>query len=129
MELVISLLEKLCSKRGGADSNEDQLPKSDEIPSEDMEPDASLEDNEVDDSAGVGMRKSGALTSIVEAENSDTVDIPLETAETVEKRIDGDDDIVEGRGRGRRKKVANKLYEKFWRHNDEDNPNDDTLLP
>jgi hypothetical protein len=130
----------------GVDSNEDRLPKSDEILSEDIEPDASLEDNEVDDSdlsiqtlihvmvkndlpAGVGMRKNGALTSIVEAENSDTVDIPLETAESVDKRIDGDDNIVEGRGRGRRKKVANKLYERFWRHNDEDNPNDDTLLP
>jgi hypothetical protein len=110
----------------GLESNESQLPKSNKIISEDIEPDASFEDNNADDSdlsiqtlinvmvkndlpAGVGMRKSGALTSIVEAENPDIVDINLEPVERVEKRINGEDNIVEDRGRGRRKKVANKL--------------------
>jgi hypothetical protein len=146
------------------ESNENRLPKSDEIVSEDIEPDASLEDNDADDSdlsiktlisvmvkndlpAGVGTRKSGALTSIVEAENSDNVDVPLEPIEHVGKRVQGEkgvvesqawgkqkeDGIVDGpspsRGRGRRKKVANKLYEQFWRHDDDDDSNDDTLLP
>jgi hypothetical protein len=132
----------------GLESNESQLPKSNKIISEDIEPDASFEDNDADDSdlsiqtlinvmvkndlpAGVGMRKSGALTSIVEAENPDiqVVDINLEPVERVEKRIDGEDNIVEDRGRGRRKKVANKLYGQFWRHNDNENPNDDMPLP
>jgi len=60
----------------------------------------------------------------------------LETAtvECMKKMIDGENDIVESRvlgkwedgidgpshGRGRGKKVANKLYKQFWRHNDED---------
>jgi hypothetical protein len=126
------------------ESNEKHLPKSNEILSEDIEPDTSLEDNDADNSdlsiqtlinvmvknelpAGVGTRNTGALISIVEAENSDTVDIPLEPVGCVEKIIDGESSIVEGRGR--RKKVANKLYEQFWRHNNEDNADDDTLLP
>jgi hypothetical protein len=143
----------------GQEANKNRLPKSNEILSEDIEPDVSLEDNDADDSdlsirtlinvmvkndlpVGVGTRKSGALTSIVEAENSDIVDIPLEPVEYLERVGEDDsivesrwkgrkkeDGIVEGQGRGRRKKVANKLYEQFWRHNDEDNPNDDTLLP
>jgi hypothetical protein len=128
------------------ESPDNQLPKSNEILSEDIEPDASLEDNDADGSelsiqtlinamvknnlpAGVGTRKSGVLTSIVDAETCDIVDIPLEPVECVEKRIDGEDSIVDGRGRGRRKKVANRLYEQFWRHNDDDSPEDDTLLP
>jgi hypothetical protein len=138
------------------ESNENRLPKSDEILYEDIEPDASLEDNDADDSdlsiktlinvmvkndlpAGVGTRKSGALTSIVEAENSDVVDIPLEPIECVEKKNRGEKSIDESRvqgwiegpssGRGKRKKVANKLYEQFWRHNDDDDADDDSLLP
>ena len=80
------------------ESNKIQLPKSDEILSEDVKPDASLEDNDADDSdlsiqtlinvmvknelpAGVGTQKSGALTSIMEAEYPDIVDIPLEPDE------------------------------------------------
>ena len=140
-------------------SGEDQIPKSNDTLSEDIEPDASLEDNDADDSdlsiqtlidvmvknnlpAGVATRKSGALTSIVEAENSDTVDIPLEPVEcgdmekngVVESQVLGrqkGDGIVEGSGRGRgmRKKVANKLYNQFWRHNDDDGSDDDTVLP
>ena len=30
---------------------------------------------------------------------------------------------------GMRKKVANKLYNQFWRHNDDDGSDDDTVLP
>ena len=130
----------------GLESNENGLPKSDEILSEDIEPDASLEDNDADDSdlsirtlidvmvkndlpAGVGTQKSGALTSIMEAEYSDVVDIPPEPKECVEKR--GEDSDLEGlsHGRGRRKRLANKLYEQFWRHDNDDDPDDDTLLP
>ena len=143
----------------GLELNDNQLPllpKSDEILSEDIEPDTSLEDNDADDSdlsiqtlidvmvkndlpAGVGTRKSGALTSIVDAENSDSVDIPMEPIES-EERIDREDNVVEsrawgkqkeavdGRGRGMRKKVANKLYDQFWRHNDDDSSDDDTVL-
>lgn len=132
----------------GLESNEKPLPKSDEILSEDIEPDASLEDNDADDSDlsiqtlinvmikndlpdGVGTRKGGALTSIVEAENTGLDIVEPVQVECVEKRIDGEDDIVqvEDRGRGRRKKMANKLYAKFWRHNDDDDSDDDTLLP
>ena len=66
----------------------------------------------------------------MEAEYPDVVDIPLEPDECVEKKGE-DSSIIEGpsHGRGRRKKVANKLYQQFWRHDNEDNPNDDTLLP
>ena len=130
-----------------------QLPKSDETLAEDIEPDASLEDNDADDSdlsiqtlinvmvkndlpAGVATRKSGALTSIVEAENLDNdVDIPLEPVKCSENASDREKKAVvesgkqkgdgiqlggvegPGHGRGMRKKVANKLYEQFWRHN------------
>ena len=99
----------------------EHLPKSDETLPEDIEPDAaSLEDNDTDDSdlsiqtlinvmvkndlpIGVGTRKSGALTSIVEAENSD---IPLEPVGGVESQVRGakkedSDGVVEGPGRGR----------------------------
>jgi hypothetical protein len=148
------------------DDNLNQLPKSDETLSEDIEPDASLEDNDADDSdlsiqtlinvmikkdlpAGVGTRKSGALTSIVDAENS--VDIPLEPVECIdgvngvvvesrapgEQKKDGGVVTVElegpgpsrASGRGMRKKLANRLYDQFWRHNDDDGSDDDTVLP
>ena len=32
-------------------------------------------------------------------------------------------------GVGVRKKMANKQYEHFWRHNDDDGSDDDTILP
>jgi hypothetical protein len=102
---------------GGQELDDNQLlPKSDETIPEDVKPDASLEDNDADDSdlsiqtlinvmikndlpAGVGTRKSGALTSIVEAEN---VDIPLEPDERendVESQVrekQKEDGVVEG---------------------------------
>ena len=73
--------------------------------------------------AGVGTRKSGALTSIVEAENSDDFGIPLEP-ENVQVEGPGS-----SHGRGMRKKMANKQYEGFWRHNNDDGSDDDTILP
>ena len=75
----------------------------------------------------------------MEAENSDDIVIPLEPVD----RSDGEDNgVVEsqawrkqkvdgiegGRGRGMRKKVANRLYEQFWRHDDDDGSDDDTVL-
>ena len=124
----------------GLELNENQLPKSNEILSEDIKPDAGLEDNDADDSALsiqtltnvmvkddlpaiVGTQKSGALISIVKAKNSGNFSIPLEP-ENVQ---------VEGpglsHGRGMQKKMANKQYEHFWRHNDDDGSDDNTILP
>ena len=148
---------------GGLELNANQLPKPDETISEDIEPDVSLEDNDADDSdlsiqtlinvmvkndlpAGVGTRKSGALTSIAEAENPDNVDMISSSLEPVgcgEELIVRENSVVESQthrekqevvmvtveGRGMRKKMANKLYEKFWRHNDDDGSDDDTVFP
>lgn len=58
--------------------------------------------------------------SLVDAENSD--DVPLEPENVVQ--VDGP-----GHGRGMRKKVANRQYEHFWRHDDDDGSDNGTILP
>ena len=76
-----------------------------------------------EDDLPVGTQKSGALMSIVEAKNSDDFGIPLEP-ENVQVEGPGP-----SHGRGMQKKMANKQYEHFWRHNDNDGSDNNTILP
>jgi len=116
---------------GGADDV--QLPDAAETLPEDVEHDTELEDQDSDDSDlsletlitaltkdvpdTVGSRKSGKLASLTDAENVDLVPEMLEQGNSA----------AEG-GRGKRNKVANKQYQGFWRHHDEDDWNDDSIV-
>jgi hypothetical protein len=128
--------------RGG--SNED-LPESDinENFQEDVEFDTVLEDTDADDSdvsmqtlttmltkddipEMVGFRKSGTLTSLADADNADLGEEMLPPTEAnVSNPQKGKEE-----GRGKRQKFANKRYNggTFWRHNDNDDWEDDGLL-
>lgn len=134
---------------GDDQSDTIELPNSDEMLPEDTEPNTNLEDIDADDSdlpmstlitsmitndipEGVGLRKGGALASIVDAENVDAMEPTLVEPGVVEThRVEGEGEgaLHEGRGRGKRKKTANKNYSSasFWRHNDADDPNDDRM--
>jgi hypothetical protein len=62
---------------------------------------------------GVATRSSGSLMSIRAAESM--------SGSPVEGETSGETDTVpEEKGRGKRKKMANRNYGDFWRHNDGD---------
>jgi len=103
-----------------------KLPASSVPQPEDKEPDTQCEDLDADESnlpvssvinsittrvipTGMGARESGALMSTAEAENID-----LEPIASVEDN--------ESAGRGKRRRMPNKLYSScmFWRHNDDE---------
>lgn len=129
----------------------EQLPDIAETLQEDLEFDTELEDKDADDSdvsmqtlittltgedipQTVGFRKSGTLTSLADAENADLDDEMLPQAEpNVENpQMMKSEGIVPGEvGRGKRQKFATRRYngEAFWRHNDDDDWEDDSLLP
>ena len=124
---------------------DEQLPDVAETLQEDLEFDTELEDKDADDSdvsmrtlitaltsedvpETVGFRKSGTLTSLADAENPDLDEGMLPLAEAnVEISTVPSGEV----GRGKRRKFASKRYngEEFWRHNDDDNWEDDSLLP
>jgi hypothetical protein len=124
-----------------------QLPDVAETLQEDLEFDTKLEDKDADDSdvsmqtlitaltredipETVGFRKGGTLTSLTDAENVDLDEgmLPLAEANVEIPTIPRPSGDV---GRGKRKKFASKRYngEEFWRHNDDDDWEDDSLLP
>ena len=124
------------------------LPNSNKIQPEDIDPETSLEDEVADDSDlpiptligvmtggelpnNVGIWDGGGLISIAEAED---VNLQLESAgENVEenlKNIPEENNVKpKEEGRGKRIKFANRNYSTFWRHNDRDDWRDDGLLP
>lgn len=124
---------------------DENLPGTEEILPEDVEPDAGLEDADADDSdlsmltliaaltrdipETVGSRKTGTLMSLSDAEN---VDLDLELVPPAEANVEDpkEEKAPEGSDRGKRKKFANKLYngDAFWRHNDNDDWKDDCSM-
>jgi hypothetical protein len=128
-----------------------ELPDVGETLQEDLEFDTELEDKDADDSdvsmqtlittltsedipETVGFRKSGTLTSVADAENADLDDEMLPQAEpNVENsQMVRSEVIAPGEvGRGKRQKFVTTRYngEAFWRHNDNDDWEDDSLLP
>ncbi len=124
---------------------DENLPGMEETLPEDVEPDTGLEDADADDSdlsmptlisaltrdipETVGSRKTGTLMSLSDAEN---VDLDPELVPPAEANVEApkEEKAPEGSGRGKRKKFANKLYkgDAFWRHNDNDDWKDDSLL-
>ena len=120
--------------------DEFQLPDIAETLPEDIEHDTKLEDQDADDSdlsmqtlitaltkdipETVGSRKTGALTSLTDAENSDLgLEMLLPAEANVKPEKEG------APGRRKRKKFANKQYQAFWRHHDDDDWKDDSVLP
>jgi hypothetical protein len=132
------------------ESNE-KLPDISENLQEDLEFDTGLEDKDADDSdvsmqtlitvltkedipETVGFRESGSLTSLMDAENADLDDEMLpQTEPNVSNPQKGKAMMANSQegGRGKRQKFASKRYngEAFWRHNDDDDWEDDSLLP
>jgi hypothetical protein len=120
------------------------LPNANEILLEDNEPDTHLEDVVADDSElpipiliaamtndelpeNVGVGESGGLVSLAEEEDINVNVEPEASAEA--NNIDNQPNLE--KGRGKRRKTANKYYSSvaFWRHNDEDDWKDDKLIP
>ena len=118
------------------------LPGTEETLPEDVEP---VEDADADDSdlsmpmlitaltrdipETVGSRKTGTLMSLSDAEN---IDLDQELVPPAEANVEEpkEEKLPKGSGRGKRKKFANKLYkgDAFWRHNDNDDWKNDSLL-
>lgn len=124
------------------------LPNTTETLLEDDQPDTHLEDMVADDSElpmpiliaamtgselpeNVGVGEHGGLVSLAEAEDID-LEPESENAST-EADIDNQPSLDEPKekGRGKRRKTANKNYSSvaFWQHNDEDDWKDDSLVP
>lgn len=116
--------------------NRQKLPEISEPQPEDKDEDARQEEEEVDECnlsipsvrsaitqqvvpAGMGARASGVLVSTVEAEN---LDFQVEPPIVEGKDGDGvrEQSGESSTGRGKRKKMPNKLYSasSFWRHDD-----------
>lgn len=112
---------------------------------EDLEFSTELEDKDTDDSdvsmqtlitaltsedvpETVGFRKSGTLTSLADAENPDLDEGMLPLVEANVESLSVPSGEVE---HGKRWKFASKHYngEEFWQHNNNDNWEDDNLLP
>ncbi len=77
----------------------------------------------------VGSQKTGTLMSLSDAEN---IDLDPELVLPAEANVEEpkEEKLPKGSGRGKRKKFANKLYkgDAFWRHNDNDDWKNDSLL-
>ena len=127
-----------------------QLPDVAETLQEDVEFDTELEDKDADDSdvsmqtlitaltkedipKTVGFRKSGTLTSLADAENADLDKGMLPQAEANQAEANVEILTVPSGevGRGKRRKFASKRYNggEFWWHNDDNDWEDDSLLP
>ena len=117
------------------------MPDINETLPEDVEPDTKLVDQDADDSdlsiqtlimtltgENIPDTVGGTLRSLTDAENVD-LDPQVDAAESNFENLKRE--MPEEGGRGKRRKMANRLYtgEAFWRHNDKDDWNDDSLLP
>jgi hypothetical protein len=83
----------------------------------------------------VGVRENGGLVSFAEAEDIDIEpesEIASVDADSADSRpnLDDSEPGLNEKGRGKRRKTANKYYSSvaFWQHNDEDDWKDDSLI-
>ena len=127
--------------RGQSDGEDSELPDINETLPEDVEPDTELVDQDADDSdlsiqtlittltgENTPDTVGGTLRSLTDAENVD-LDPQVDAAESNFENLKRE--MLEEGGQGKRRKMANRLYtgEVFWRHNDKDDWNNDSLLP